>query len=258
MTDARSVWSAVRSRADSRICIWCRETTWLGPDAIGAAEAALGADERLRAERFGSAADRRDYVAAHDLLRRSLSQCHPLPPARWLFTRDARGKPHVVTPATALSFSLSHCAGFVGCAVASVDVGFDVERTDRIVDIDRIAERYYAPDEMAQLARCPSTSRAERFVELWTLKEAFVKATGVGITDDWRLLSFDLETPGAIHAWSERPLGTWLFALFTPVPCVRVAVAARVVPASRPCFIADVYFRDGTMTIQPSRIGEIS
>ncbi|PJF23862.1 MAG: hypothetical protein CUN53_20745, partial [Phototrophicales bacterium] len=79
-------------------------------------------------------------------------------------------------------FSLTHRRGVSIIALADQPVGVDLEFTDSQVEIDAIAARFFAPDELKTLRSPPIDERRDRFFRLWTRKEAFVKALGVGIS----------------------------------------------------------------------------
>ena len=206
--------------------IWFLATDVLDADAVRAAEETLSVDELTRANRFRLAEDRRDYVVAHDLLRRALSRLESIPPADWLFEAGEHGKPFVRS--SDLTFSLSHTRGFVACATSRrVRLGLDVERIDRAVNETEIAERFFARAEAEALERTSDDQKAPQFMELWTLKEAYVKAVGLGLLQPLTELSFDLSRETRIGY--DLPLDvdreTWTFALFAPLPSVRMAVA---------------------------------
>src|SRR5215813_3615442 len=105
-----------------------RETA-AAPEGAAADLRLLSADEQRRHDRFAFAEDRRDYAAAHALLRRRLSAAVPIPPESWAFEAAPDGKPRLSTACrldAPLSFNLSHTRGLVACAVApGVDVGID-------------------------------------------------------------------------------------------------------------------------------------
>jgi 4'-phosphopantetheinyl transferase len=78
--------------------------------------------------------------------------------------------------------SLTHARGMVACAIAPGGaVGVDVEPIDASLDTLRIARELFAPDEVVRLERCAASDRPARFCELWTLREAFFKAAGLGL-----------------------------------------------------------------------------
>jgi 4'-phosphopantetheinyl transferase len=177
----------------------------------------LDQEERERTGRFVFAQDRVTYVAAHALVRVALSRvCPRVVPDAWRFVAGANGKPVALMgnePAR-LSFNLSHTRGLVGLAVVDQPgraVGFDVEALDRRVTLD-VADRYFCPEEVAWLNRLPLPERPGGFLRLWTLKEAFIKATGEGLARD--LASFWFDPEGArinFHPTSSGDADGWRF-----------------------------------------------
>lgn len=201
-----------------------RLTGAMTPAERAAAEALLDAPERRRCAALRVDADRRDYAAAHALLRMTLSSAAPVDPADWTFEADARGKPGIPAASSLppLAFSLSHSRGVVACAVARVPVGVDVEQIDRNVEVVDLSSRYFAPGEAAQVSRGPLPQARLRFTELWTLKEAYAKALGLGLSHGLDATAFDLDADErTIHGGAPG----WTFALFEPAPGARLAVA---------------------------------
>ena len=148
----------------------------------------LAQDERQRAERRHQEEDRRLFVVAHALARWSLSQvATKISPADWVLVAGNHGKPEVVQPrewaSGRLRYNLSHTAGLVACAVTvSVDCGVDVERIDRSVDHERLGRRVLTDRERDDVAQVPADRRTGRFMAYWTVKEAYLKARGDGLS----------------------------------------------------------------------------
>jgi 4'-phosphopantetheinyl transferase len=211
--------------------VWYQATDALDDAAIAAAVALLSDEERARYRRFRFARDGRDYAAAHALLRLTLSLHDGRAPDRWRFDKEAGGKPFLVDAgAFRGSFSLSHAQGMVACAVTTEgDVGVDVECIDRDVNTGGIAARFFAPAEAANLQQLDGEARRCRFFDLWTLKEALVKALGTGLATSLPSLAFTVDTRGGVSldAPPEVAAHTWHFGLFSPGPRHRLAVASR-------------------------------
>jgi phosphopantetheinyl transferase len=213
--------------------VWFQETESLDPAALALAGQVLSQEEQIQRDRFMFPEDQRDYAAAHNLLRRSLSKHAPARhPSGWHFEKNAFGKPYLAgsddeTPAT--EFSLSHTRGFVACAISLARVGIDVERARQHIDYENIAQSNFSHQEIRALEELPAIARMTRVLELWTLKEAFLKATGCGLSAPLDSVWFELLPPGAIrfHAPNEVDIGSWKFALFTPGPEVRMAIAVQ-------------------------------
>jgi 4'-phosphopantetheinyl transferase len=141
--------------------------------------------ERARADRFRFPADRDRFVASHVALRAILASYLEAAPAALAFGESAHGKPFVEAPdaGRALRFSLSHSGDVALVAVGlEREVGVDVERVRALDDLEGFAARYFSVAERDALARVPSVERPRAFFEIWTLKEAYLKACGEGLT----------------------------------------------------------------------------
>jgi phosphopantetheinyl transferase (holo-ACP synthase) len=141
----------------------------------------LSDDEIRVAERFRFPDDRDSYIAAHALLRRVLGSLTRMSPADLSFVSSARGKPSVArAPGPIPSFSLSHTRGAVAVATGTAScVGVDVERVD--VRALEVAEVALSQSEWDDLGRLPEPDRVGRVATLWSLKESYAKATGIGL-----------------------------------------------------------------------------
>jgi 4'-phosphopantetheinyl transferase len=209
---------------------------WIRPDAADAGhraawQAVLSAEERDRAARFRFDADRDAFMAAHALLRAMLSERAEVAPETWRFVAGPAGKP-ALDPAHGLPwlrFNLTHARSLVACAVAvGEDIGIDVESLDRRPPAEGLAARWFAPEENACLAAMPEPARTEAFLRFWTLKEAFVKATGDGIALGIERVVFTLDPPRLLRAPPESgALAAWRFLQAEPVPRHVLAVALR-------------------------------
>lgn len=162
---------------------------WMPTDRVGAADCRrwqeiLDRDERERAGRFRFDRDRREFIAAHALLRRMLAFHLGQPAAAWQFAIGAFGKPTIDEKlrVSDIDFNMSHTRDLVAAAVVShATIGVDVEQIDRAKADFAVAKAYFAPPEVELLRRAAERERAGRFFQLWTLKEAYLKATGAGL-----------------------------------------------------------------------------
>lgn len=200
----------------------------------GALAALLSAAERAHLERFRFEQDAWHYLVAHVLLRRTLAQCAPVPPAAWSFRVAPGGRPEIEGPAFArrLRFSLSHTRGLVACAVClEHPVGVDVEAVDARTMGERVVARILAPEETGALAGLAAADRRRRLFELWTLKEACLKARGDGLAVPPAAVSFDLadEAPPRVAFAPEAAddPAAWRFHLAAPAPMHVLAMAVR-------------------------------
>lgn len=144
----------------------------------------LSEDERARAARFHFDRDRRSYVLAHALVRTELARIAAVPPQALRFVAGEHGRPELAWPELQprVRFNLSHTHGLVACAFALVhDVGVDVEHVERRLEIDRLASSVFSPAERLALAPLRDGALRARFFQLWTAKEAYIKARGMGL-----------------------------------------------------------------------------
>jgi 4'-phosphopantetheinyl transferase len=160
---------------------------WLAAQATDTVDlsrwcAMLDADELARADRYRFASDRDTFIAAHALVRAMLSDATGLSTDTWRYVEGRFGKPALADECAGcgLRFNISHTRGFVACTVSRDEVGVDVEASDRRTDFD-IADRFFAPEEARLVKAAPPERRACLFFRFWTLKEAFIKATGEGL-----------------------------------------------------------------------------
>ena len=205
-----------------------RRTDLLDEAALSSAIALLSEEEHARFDRIRTQPDRDEYAIAHALLRSTLSALGDRPPASWRFATGPYGKPALADSAPPLSFNLSHARGLVACAVAArADVGLDIESIRRATNWRGIASRYFSSAELAEIDRAEPERQAVRFFELWTLKEAFVKALGVGLSQPLSAMTFSAERPDAITFAppSDVAAAVWQFGLYAPTPAHRLAVA---------------------------------
>lgn len=182
--------------------------------------ASLAGSELERASRFHFEPGRYQYLLTRWLLRSVLSKYVPLPPGDWQFEPDGLGRPRVARAqaplAGGLDFNLSHAHGLIALALArNARVGVDVEEASRPPG-PGLAARICSDEELAALGALPPAAQADRFLALWTLKESFAKAIGMGLRMPFADIRFRFEplragamadAPGA----GEDPQAPWSF-----------------------------------------------
>jgi 4'-phosphopantetheinyl transferase len=199
----------------------------------------LSQEETNHRDRFHFRADRNAFTIAHDLLRRSLSRYAAIAPADWRFGANEHGKPTIANAdpkARSLSFNLSYTRGCAACAIASGGhIGVDVESTEQPENVQEVAERYFSRNEIDWIRSGSKVSRNNRFTELWTLKEAFLKAVGVGLSGSLKQISFQIDEHSCVKVFAPSVVDAdeWHFGLFEPLESVRLAVAVRGVETPR-------------------------
>ena len=145
----------------------------------------LSADESARASRFHFALDRQCFVASRALLRTILGGYLAAEPKELSFSYSSKEKPSLgpAYAASGLRFNVSHSGGIALFAFARQrDVGVDIEQIRRDVEVEAIARRFFSAYEQAQLAAMPAEKKVDAFFRCWTRKEAYIKATGDGLS----------------------------------------------------------------------------
>lgn len=150
---------------------------------VAAAAELLDARERARAARFRYQRDRNTYTVAHAVWRIALSHCLGVPAEDVPLTPTSDGQPRLA--GCALSTSLSHSGSLVAMSVSSaVTVGVDIESMPAKIDLDKLMPVFCTRSEAAEVRDLLPGCRRQRLMELWTRKEALLKAFGVGLLTD--------------------------------------------------------------------------
>jgi 4'-phosphopantetheinyl transferase len=145
----------------------------------------LSSDEELRAESFYFQKDRDRFIVAHGAMRTILSQYLNVPPERLRFCYGPYGKPALAegSGGGALRFNMSHSHELALCAITRErEVGVDLEYIREDFASREIARQFFSPGEVARLGALPISVRTEAFFNCWTRKEAYIKATGKGLS----------------------------------------------------------------------------
>jgi 4'-phosphopantetheinyl transferase len=201
----------------------------------------LSNDERSRAARFHFEHDRRRFAAARALLRELLGGYLQMPPAEVRFAYGPRGKPSLEGHAAGVRFNVSHSGGLALLAFArGREIGIDLELERPVPERDEIAARFFSEWEALELKRLPAGERPAAFFRCWTRKEAFIKATGDGLSraldsfdvtlgplDAARLLRVE-DAPEEVQRW-------WLQGL-EPAPGFAAALAVEGRPGELSCW----------------------
>lgn len=146
--------------------------------------ALLSPQEIQRADRYRLPHLGEWFAVCRGTLRSILGRLSDTSPEAVEFRYNRHGKPiHQPAPGgEAIQFSVSHSADLALIAVSPRPaLGVDLERVERSIDFDRLAERFFAPDEVADLRRLADDLRRDAFFRCWTRKEAYIKALGTGL-----------------------------------------------------------------------------
>lgn len=178
------------------IDLWCAYISEIADESLWPRyDALLTAEERERQARFRFARDRRRFLVTRALVRSVLSRYAAVRPQDWVFSLGTHGRPAIFAPHTAamLEFNISHSADLVMLGVtAGRTLGIDTESVAAREGGFEGLDRYFAPEESAALLALAPGERRRRFFELWTLKESYIKARGMGLAIPLDAFRFEL------------------------------------------------------------------
>jgi 4'-phosphopantetheinyl transferase len=163
--------------------------------------ALLNEEEHERASRLQTAEHDR-YVLTHVTLRQILSHYLDQEPASIQFARSADNKPILAN--SEITFNLSYSRNLAMLAIGlKRAIGVDTELIRPTLLIDPIMDRFFTSDETAFINTLPEPTRHEIFYDIWTIKEAFLKATGHGRPGTTGAVAVAMsETPLRLHSAS--------------------------------------------------------
>lgn len=195
----------------------------------------LSSDETGRSGKFIRPADAEKFILCRGILRRILAETLNTVPERLRFSRSEQGKPFLES--SGLEFNVSHSRERLLIAVTSGrTVGIDIEFQRRGPDLKAIAERWFSPAEQQFFASQQNPEAA--FFEIWSKKEAYVKARGTGMFKEMSLFTVPL---GVIpFSSTDGSGGDWIFQTLDIDPGYAAALVFAAPPVSvhlkKPCF----------------------
>jgi 4'-phosphopantetheinyl transferase len=207
-------------------------------EAISADEAhwqgVLSSDELRRASRFHFSRDRQCFVAARALLRTILAGYLQTDAKSVTFSYSKKEKPFLGSAHgnTGVTFNVSHSSGIALLAFTRRrEIGVDVERVRTDSDREAIARRFFSINEQNQLAALPEEQRADAFFRCWTRKEAYIKATGDGLSLPLNQFDVSLDVDKTNVLLATRPdsgeAGHWLLREVPAGPGYMAALCVR-------------------------------
>ena len=191
--------------------------------------ALLSESEKIKADRFKFPQHQRRYQAVHGILRIILSRYLNIDPTQINFTHSDRGKPYLTDDCNSvnLQFNLSHSENMAIVGISrDRRIGVDLEKMRPMENAEQLAERFFCASEYDLFAQTIPEERDQLFFQLWTAKEAYLKATGEGISGglnqveialnplrfinfpNWDLQFFEFNPDDELNYWAAIALET--------------------------------------------------
>ncbi len=181
--------------ARRQVHIWLVDpTTVTDADLLACYHELLSRDENAKWQRYRFDKDKHQHLVTRALIRTTLSRYEPsIAPQDWRFELNAHGKPLIANSLSRpLHFNLSHTQNLAALAVTRcAPIGIDVEKIKAVEQVRGLAERCFADGEIAFVFSGDKAAVMERFFKLWTLKEAYIKAHGCGMSLSLHSVEFD-------------------------------------------------------------------
>jgi 4'-phosphopantetheinyl transferase len=206
----------------------------VSPARLAALERLLARDEQGRAQRYVHARTRGQFVVARATLRVLLGRYLDIAPEEVRLSATAQGKPRLAEGE--LHFNVSHTHGLAVYALTRHgEVGIDVEQLRPCPNHLEMAARFFTPGEAGALHRLPAGHSEEAFFHVWTRKEAFLKAIGLGLPHG--LERFEVSVPPddparLLHIDGDpRAAAQWSLVTLEPAPGYVGALVSQAPPA---------------------------
>ena len=193
--------------------------------------ALLSADEKDRANQFHFERHRIRYVTGRAYLRRLLGSYLDIEPVQIEFEYSPLGKPAVknVSNGRVLQFNLSNSEDRALVALSWQHcVGIDLEFIHPMPDEDDFARQFFCDSECSLLSSLSGAAKRQTFFELWTCKEALLKAMGSGLTIPINEVEVALQNGKASlvsFGGNSSLVSDWQFEIFQPATGFQAALA---------------------------------
>ena len=197
----------------------------------------LSSDEIARAEKFRFPRHRRRFIAARATLRQLLGNYLQVSPSKVVFDYGDRGKPFLAGSLrdSRLQFNVSHSQEYalLGFTLNRL-IGVDIEHLRPMPDAEQIARRFFTATELGLIQN--ATAKNKRFFQLWTAKEAYLKAIGTGLSGMLDNVEVTLEPTQVLRFLTleqDRTAANWSLFCCTPATNYLAAIAVET-PLSSP------------------------
>lgn len=208
--------------------IWLLDFSRLTKNQVAKLSKLLSSEELARAQSIKH--NQHHFLATRALVRKVLAHYTDKPSTSLEFARREQGKPYLANTPSPIYFNVSHSGSFAALAVTTLgEIGVDIE-TIRPQKFLAIAKRFFHTDELTQLLKTPEPEQALLFFKLWTLKEAFFKATGGGISSGLNNVVFSFRNTAINAKICESlhlPINNWQYQQEFITPTTLVALAMQ-------------------------------
>lgn len=217
----------------SDLHVWCATLSG-SAEALAHFRSLLTADEQARAERFYFERDRDRYIFGRGILRTLLAGYLGMQAAAVPIGYGPHRKPTLESSGAdrTLHFNLAHCNAWAAYVFGwDRAVGIDIEHVRPMPDVDDLVQRFFTAGESDLIHSLSGTEKWDTFFQIWTCKEAVLKAHGSGLATPLNEFEIAAGANGAVtitpRAGAEAELTDWSVQLVELVPGYRSAIAVK-------------------------------
>lgn len=200
----------MKSIKNNEVHIYITRPEDVAPSLLLKYKELLSPDEIKRHDRFKFEKVKTNFLITRALVRTTLSKYLGSKPEDLEFEINSFGKPSL----KGISFNLSHTDGLIALGVTKNKlIGIDTENLKREVTDTDIAKRFFADPEYQEIKKCRGGERKLKFLQFWTLKEAYIKAVGKGMAIPLNKFYFKI-TDEEISIHTSEYSKEWQFKMF--------------------------------------------
>ena len=151
----------------------------------------ISKNEKNKAHEFQHLDDRLSFTKCRSVLRSTLSKWLNCNPNEINIIHRENGKPYL-EHSKGIEFNITHTKGLAAIAFSiDSEIGIDVENLNREINLEQIAKKVFTTSEQSLIDSNNQNDKKRTFYRLWTSKESYLKATGLGLRVDPRKISVD-------------------------------------------------------------------
>ena len=168
----------------------------------------LSPEEKEKYEKFLTGFDKKQYLFTRILLRSALCSItdNKIPFSAWRFNSDEYGNPGIDNQnlQSVMNVTISHSEKVIAVAVCLDGcVGIDIEPLEQAIEEDSL-RAVLAPEEIKTIEKIPDKEKNRNLIKLWTLKEAYAKMMGFGLSLDFKSFAIDLEQLSVMRSGEKK------------------------------------------------------
>lgn len=208
----------------------------------------IDAEKKYKINKFINKKDKIRSLISEILIRNIIFENLNINSRDIIFEKNVQGKPYLKGYSN-FNFNLSHSGDFVVCAIDNKPIGIDIEKIESI-DHKGIAQSFFSKDECDFILKGDLQAQIDKFYEIWTLKESYIKADGRGLTIPLKSFSINIDEYENIELITKNELKKCNFKKFNIESEYKMAVCSlnkgipnNIITINQKCLI-DSYLKD--------------